>query len=255
MAYPTTIYLSYGQEKVETEEQKQKLGTRAVTPDGRVFYYAKNSSAAITPAGKICDGIAAVAAHDMDVAATAAHSAGDTTISIEVPTTDLTKNQYADGYLICNDGPGQGEVYRIKSHPLHDASADNTVIITLDEPDGIRTALTTSSLFGLVYPPYKDVKIIDGDGTMTTGPLGVNPIPVTASYYFWLQTAGVSSVLSGAAVAVVGDAVGVSQASGESGAFDLWDVSSEEDTAPIGTAMTIPSVDTDNQVVMLSIRN
>ena len=255
MAYPTTIYLSYGQEKVETEEQKQKLGTRAVTPDGRVFYYAKNSSAAITPAGKICDGIAAVAAHDMDVAATAAHSAGDTTISIEVPTTDLTKNQYADGYLICNDGPGQGEVYRIKSHPLHDASADNTVIITLDEPDGIRTALTTSSLFGLVYPPYKDVKIIDGDGTMTTGPLGVNPIPVTASYYFWLQTAGVSSVLSGAAVAVVGDAVGVSQASGESGAFDLWDASSEEDTAPIGTAMTIPSVNTDNQIVMLAIRN
>ena len=90
---------------------------------------------------------------------------------------------------------------------------------------------------------------------MTTGPLGVNPIPVTASYYFWLQTAGVSSVLSGAAVAVVGDAVGVSQASGESGAFDLWDVSANEDTAPIGTAMGIPSVDTDNQIVMLSIRN
>ena len=255
MSFPTTVYLSYGQEKVETSEQKQKLGTRAQTPDGRVFYYAKNSSAAITPAGKICDGIAAVAAHDMDVAATAATSAGSTTVSLEVPTTDLTLNQYADGYLLINDGPGQGEVYRIKSHPKHDASADNTVVFTIDEPDGIRTALTTSSLFGVAYSPYKDLKIIDGDGTMTTGPLGVNPIPVTASYYFWLQTAGVSSVLSGAAVAVVGDAVGVSQASGESGAFDLWDVSSEEDTAPIGTAMGIPSVDTDNQIVMLSIRN
>ena len=255
MSFPTTVYLSYGQEKVETSEQKQKLGTRAQTPDGRVFYYAKNSSAAITPAGKICDGIAAVAAHDMDVAATAATSAGSTTVSLEVPTTDLTLNQYADGYLLINDGPGQGEVYRIKSHPAHDASDDNTVIFTIDEPDGIRTALTTSSLFGVAYSPYKDLKIIDGDGTMTTGPLGVNPIPVTASYYFWLQTAGISSVLSGAAVAVVGDAVGVSQASGESGAFDLWDVSSEEDTAPIGTAMGIPSVDTDNQIVMLSIRN
>jgi hypothetical protein len=255
MAFPTTVYLSYGQEKVESSEQKQKLGTRAVTPDGRVFYYAKNSSSAITPAGKIVDGVAAVAAHDMDVAATAAHSVGDTTISIEVPTTDLTKNQYADGYLICNDGPGQGEVYRIKSHPKHDASEDNTVIITLDEPDGIRTALTTSSLFGLVYNPYTNVKIVDGDGTQTTGPLGVTTIPVTASYYCWIQTSGIASVLSGAAVAVVGDAIGVSQASGESGAFDLWDASSEEDTRPIGHAMTIPSVDTDNQVVMLAIRN
>ena len=255
MAFPTTVYLSYGQEKVETSEQKQKLGTRAVLPDGRVYYYAKNSSSAITPGGKIVDGIAAVAAHDMDVAATEAHSVGDTTISLEVPTTDLTKNQYADGYLLINDGPGQGEVYRIKSHPKHDASADNTVIFTIDEPDGIRTALTTSSLFGISYNPYKDVKIIDGDGTMTTGPLGVNPIPVTASYYFWLQTAGIASVLSGAAVAVVGDAIGVSQASGESGAFDLWDASSEEDTRPIGHAMNIPSVDTDNQIVMLAIRN
>ena len=255
MAFPTTVYLSYGQEKVETSEQKQKLGTRAELPDGRVFYYAQNSSAAITPAGKICDGIAAVAAHDMDIAATEAHSAGDTTISLEVPTTDLTKNQYKDGYLLINDGPGQGEVYRIKSHPAHDASADNTVIFTIDEADGIRTALTTSSLFGISYNPYKGVKIIDGDGTMTTGPLGVNPIPITASYYFWMQTAGIASVLSGAAVAVVGDAIGVSQASGESGAFDLWDASSEEDTRPIGHAMNIPSVDTDNQIVMLAIRN
>ena len=211
MAFPTTVYLSYGQEKVETSEQKQKLGTRAVTPDGRVFYYAKNSSAAITPAGKIVDGIAAVAAHDMDLAAAAA-SAGATSFTSGTSLT-VTKDQYADGYVVFNDGPAQGEVYRIKSNTA--VSGATGLEITIDEPDGLRTALTTSSLFGLVYPPYKDVKIIDGDSTQTTGPLGVNPIPVTASYYFWLQTAGVSSVLSGAAVAVVGDAVGVSQASGE----------------------------------------
>ena len=255
MAFPTTVYGKYGWEKLETSAQRHKLGTRMELPDGRIFYYAKNSSTAITNAGKIVDGIAAVAAHDMDVAATAAHSAGDTTISIEVPTTDLTKDQYKDGYLICNDGPGQGEVYRIKSHPAHDASADNTVIMTLDDEDGIVTALTTSSLFGLVYNPYTNVKIIDGDGTMTTGPLGVTCMPVTASYYCWIQTSGVASVLSGAAVAVVGDAIGVSQASGESGAFDLWDSSANEDTRPIGHAMGIPSVDTDNQIVMLAIRN
>lgn len=256
MAFPSSIFLSYGQEKVETSEQKQKLGTRAQTPDGRVFYYARNGSAAITTAGMIVDAAAAfaVAAHDMDVPVTAATAAGSTTVSLEVPTTDLTKNQYADGYLIFNDGPGEGEVYRIKSHPAHDASADNTAVFTLDEPDGIRTALTTSSLAGVFVNPYAAVKIIDGDGTMETGALGVTTIPMTASYYGWIQTAGIGSVAIGAAVGVVGDGLQISQASGESGRAELYDLSGEDDIQSIGTAIGIPSVDTDKQACILTIR-
>ena len=256
MSFPSYVELDFGDEKKESSAAigNLSLGTRGVTPDGRVFYYAKNSSAAITTAGFIVDGIAAVAAHDMDVAATAAHSVGDTTISIEVPTTDLTANQYADGYLVCNAGPGEGEVYRIKSHPAHDASDDNTVIITIADPGGIRPALTTASLFGLVYNPYTDVKLIDGDGTMTTGALGVTTIPVTASYYCWLQTAGIGSVALGAVVGIVGDGLQVSQASGESGRAELYDLSGEDDVQSIGTAIGIPSVDTDKQLCLLTIR-
>ena len=255
MAFPNSIHLSYGQEKVETSEQKQKLGTRAQTPDGRVFYYAKNGTAAITSAGMIVDAAAAfaIAAHDMDVPANA-NTAGTTAVSVEVPTTDLTLNQYADGYLIFNDGPGEGEVYRIKSHPAHDASDDNTVIITIDEPDGLRTATTTSSLFGIFVNPYSAVKIIDGDGTMETGALGVTTIPVTASYYCWLQTAGIGSVAIGAAVGVVGDGLQISQASSESGRAELYDLSGEDDIQSIGTAIGIPSVDTDKQACFLTIR-
>ena len=256
MSFPSYVELDFGDEKKESSAAigNLSLGTRGVTPDGRVFYYAKNSSAAITTAGFIVDGIAAVGAHDMDVAATAAHSVGDTTISIEVPTTDLTKNQYADGYLVCNDGPGEGEVYRIASHPAHDASDDNTVIITIVDPSGVRTALTTSSLFGLVYNPYTDVKLIDGDGTMTTGSLGVTTIPVTASYYCWIQTAGVGSVALGAQVGVLGDALTVSQESGESGLAERADHSDESDLATIGVAIGIPSVSGDKQLCMLHIR-
>jgi hypothetical protein len=256
MAFPSTVNLSYGMEKVETSGKKQKLGTKGVLPDGRVFYYAKNGSAAITTAGMIVDAAAAfaVAAHDMDVPATEAHSVGDTTVSLEVPTTDLTKDQYADGYLIFNDGPGEGEIYRIKSHPAHDASDDNTAIFTLDEPDGVRTALTTSSLAGLLVNPYAAVKIIDGDGTMETGALGVTTIPVTASYYCWIQTAGIGSVAIGAAVGVVGDGLQISQASGESGRAELYDLSGEDDIQSIGTAIGIPSVDTDKQMCLLTIR-
>ena len=68
MAFPTTVQLKQGMEKVETSSQKHKLGTRGVTSDGRVFYYAENSGTAIDHGGYLVDGIAAVAAHDMDLA-------------------------------------------------------------------------------------------------------------------------------------------------------------------------------------------
>ena len=256
MAFPLSINLAYGMEKVETSEQRQKLGTRASTPDGRVFYYARNGSTAITTGGMIVDAAAAfaIAAHDMDVPVTAATAAGSGSISLEVPTTDLTKNQYADGYLIFNDGPGEGEVYRIKSHPAHDASDDNTAIFTLEDNDETRTALTTSSLAGIFVNPYSAVKLMDGDGTQETGALGVTTIPMTASYYGWIQTAGIGSVAIGAAVGVVGDGLQVSQASGESGRAELFDLSGDDDWVAIGTAIGIPSVDTDKQVCLLTIR-
>ena len=253
-----TIWGSYGDEKTETSAQFHPLGTRMVLPDGRTFYYAKNSSSAVTDAGFIMDGIALVGAHDSDCAATEAQSVGDNTISIEVPTTDLTKDQYKEGYLIFNDGPGQGEVYKILSHPAHDASDDNTVIITLDEK--IRTALTTASSCGLVYNPYMDVKLINGDGTMTTGPIGVSQIPLTASYYCWLQTYGISSVRMGAQVVVLGDAITVSQETNEEGLCERADHSDESDLQTIGTAMGVVSatggtlVAGDTTLVMLTIR-
>jgi len=255
VSFPATVNLAYGWEKEETSEKKHKLGTRGTTPDGRVFYYARNGSAAITTAGMIVDAGTAltVNAHDMDVPANA-NAVGTVKLSVEVPTTDLTKDQYADGYIIFNDGPGEGEVYRIKEHPVHDASDDNTVLITLDEQDGIRTATTTSSLFGLIVNPYAAVKIIDGDGTMETGALGITTIPMTANYYGWVQTAGIGSVAIGAAVGVVGDGLQISQASGEDGRAELYDLSGEDDIQSIGTAIGIPSVDTDKQMCLLTIR-
>ena len=256
MAFPLSVNLAYGMEKTETSDQRQKLGTRASTPDGRVFYYAK-VGIAISTAGMIVDAATTFteANHDMDLTLILAHSVGDTTISLEVPTTDLTKNQYADGYLVFNDEGGEGEVYRIKSHPAHDASDDNTVIVTIDEPDGIRTALTTSTEAQLVYNPYTSIKIIDGDGTQTTGPLGVTTIPVTASYYCWIQTSGISSVqVSGTTILVLGDAIEVSQVSGQSGCATLHDTSGATDLIPIGTSIGVVSIAGDKGLVMLSIR-
>ena len=47
---------------------------------------------------------------------------------------------------------------------------------TIDESDGLRTAITPAQrLNWFDVSPYTGVKIIDGDGTSDTGPMGVTP--------------------------------------------------------------------------------
>ena len=249
MAFPTTVYLSYGMEKRETSEQKHKLGTRAITPDGRVFYYAEASNTAIARGGNLVNGIAAVAAHDMDLAAAAA-SAGAITFPTSTSLT-VTKDQYKDAYVYVNDGPGEGEIYRVKSNTA--VSSATGLSITIDEPDGIATAFTTDTKFGLMYSPYKDIHIVDGNGTPTTGVVGVTTAPVTADYFCWVQTSGPAAVLIGAQVGIVGDGISVSQQD-EDGTAERTDYSDESDLVNIGHAMGIAAVATDYQWVMLNIR-
>ena len=249
MAFPLTVNLSYGMEKRETSDQRHKLGTRATTPDGRVFYYAEASNAAIARGGNVVNGIAAVAAHDMDLAA-AATSAGATSFTTGTSLT-VTKDQYADGYVYLNDGPGEGEIYKVKSNTA--VSGATGLSITIDEPDGFITALTTSSLFGLMYSPYKDIHIVDGNGTPTTGVVGVTTAPVTADYFCWVQTAGPAAVLMGAQVGIVGDGIAISQQD-EDGTVERTDYSDEADLVNLGHSMGIAAVATDYQWVMLEIR-
>jgi hypothetical protein len=255
-----TVWGDWGDEKVQGTTKLHPVGTRMVLPDGRVYYYASNSTTEIGTAGQVVDGRAAEGNHDMDLAPTATQSVGDRTVSLEVPTTDLKLNEYADGYLIFNDATGEGEVYRIASHPAHDASDDNTAVFTLDEGNGIRSAITTSTEAQLIFNPYTEIKIIDGDGAQGTGPLGVSTVLVNASTsaipnYCWIQTAGIASVWSGGTRAEVGNEMEVSESSAESGKAGLQDSSGATDLPSIGTAMSVQSILTDYQVIMLNIRN
>ena len=250
MAFPLSVNLAYGMEKRETSDQRHKLGTRATTPDGRVFYYAEASNTAIARGGNVVNGIAAVGAHDMDLVSAAA-SAGATSFTTTTSLT-VTKDQYKDAYVYFNDGPAEGEIYRIKSNTAVSSAAG--LSITIDEPDGLVTALTTSSLFGVMYSPYKDIHIVDGNGTPTTGVVGVTTSPVTADYFCWVQTAGPAAVLMGAQVGIVGDGIAISQQD-EDGTVERTDYSDESDLVNLGHSMGIAAVATDYQWVMLNIRS
>jgi hypothetical protein len=79
---------------------------------------------------------------------------------------------------------------------------------------------------------------------------------MTASYYGWIQTSGISSVLvSGTTVLIVGDGIAVSQVSGQSGAATLFDTSGATDQVSIGTAIGVASIAADFGLVMLDIRS
>ena len=172
--------------------------------DDREFKYYK-AGEAIT-AGLLLMQPAAVAAHDRDITVTtgADISAGDTTVSLEVPTTDLTKDQYKDGWLILNDIGEEGHMYRIKSHPAHDASADNTVIITLDEEDGFVHAISAGASAiqcGLAANPYLSSTIYQHDA-IVGAPLGWSASDVASGSFGWMCVKGLTMALCNGAITI-----------------------------------------------------
>jgi len=193
----------YGWEKTVTTSQKHKLGTK-MQIDDRVFKYYK-AGEAIT-AGLLLMQPAAVAAHDRDITVTtgADISAGDTTVSLEVVTTNLTKDQYKDGWLILNDIGEEGHMYRIKSNPAHVAGTDATAIFTLDEEDGFVHAISAGASAiqcGLAANPYLSSTIYQHDA-IVGAPLGWSASDVASGSFGWMCVKGLTMALCNGAVTI-----------------------------------------------------
>ena len=193
MSFPVTVGLNIGDEKLSyaANQNGRVLGTRAVTPDGRVFRWALNGGVALE-AGKLVQTAAeihsSVFVNGLTVVNTT--STGVTTITVLMATTILAANIYADGDLTVDTSPGQA-MYRIKSHQAA-GSAENAEF-TLYESDEIKNALTSgTTLVGFKRNPYTSVIITPT--TITGRVIGATPINVAIGGYFWLQTWGVALV-------------------------------------------------------------
>lgn len=84
---------------------------------------------------------------------------------------------------------GGASIYQIKSHPA--ASAETCKFTFYDK---INVQIVAGQKAGVIMNPYKlvvQLPITTGTGFV----VGVAPVAVTASYYFWLQTWGMASVL------------------------------------------------------------
>ena len=248
MAFPNVIYGKYGWEKVETSSQKHVLGTRMILPDGRVYRYSEVGAADIA-GGAVVQAPAGTAADDQDKLV-AAVSAGSTTVTLSQSLT-ITKDKYKDGYMHINSGTGAGEVYRIKSNTA--VSGATGCVLTLDEEDGLATALTAGSSnceVGLSVNPYSNVII--SPTTVTNVAIGVAPTLLTQEYFGWIQTWGPAAVLANAA-GVIGQHVRVGGASTAGGTEDMDFDGSNENEQLIGVQMLIASAAADYALVFLQI--
>ncbi len=193
-SYPVNPY-------AESSTQLFPLGTKAARGE-RVFRYCKNGASALTTLGTFLQAAAPFHAEaEDDIVPSAISAIGAYTVSL-TSTANLaaaplsTANGFAEGYLIINDGTGEGQMYKIKSHGA--ASGTSTFVVTLYDPLTVAIAGTNATEVGIMQNPYANV--IATAAPITGVPIGVNLIAVTASYYFWAQSGGPAPVNCNAAI-------------------------------------------------------
>ena len=207
----------------------------------RVFRYGLAGGVALT-AGKLVQTAVGTKADHQDLAPTAAVAAGEYAISVETAGTDLTANQYKDGYLYVNDGAGEGQCMKIASNPAHDHSSDPSVVITTY--DALATAVATSSKVSLIADPWSAVLV--APAAETGAAMGVPVVDMAASAYGWFQTYGPAAVLTAGTIVLGHNVV---RSAGVAGAVapatsDILDI--------VGTCMLV-DVTTDYSLIKLNI--
>ena len=223
MSFPQTIMGKYGWEKVTTTSQKQKLGTRMQIGD-REFVYAFAGEAIAT--GLLVMGKAGTAGHQVDLAVNA-QSAGDTTITLSGSLT-ITEDLYKDGWIIFNDVGEEGHMYRVKSNTA--VSSATGCVITLDEEDGLATAIAATQQVGLYENPHKDVEIHDAND-VDHAPLGWSVVDIANDAYGWLCVKGFTTALSDGTPAA---GVPLIASNGVDGAVEVYDEDGTVNLSPVG---------------------
>jgi hypothetical protein len=164
---------------------KEKLGTLRITRDGRMFRYGRAGATALI-AGE-CSAAPAIAADVMNEACASAHAIGEmqVTETITAAAAAYGEDHFQGGYLQINDATGEGHQYLIENST---AVAVGGTAITLGLAEAIRVALVAStSEFTIAKSIWQGLTITTTDENLCAGN---HIVPVTATYYCWVQTHG-----------------------------------------------------------------
>ena len=235
MSFSSTIYGPLADRLDESSTQRQPLGTRLILPDGRVFRYCKNGGVALS-IGRLVQEAVVTTGHDKDLAVAAAAAVGATAVTITNATTAIVANDYKEGYIFFNTAAGVGQICTIKSHPA-EATGTGSCVITLEDEDALKVALTTASKAGLRKNIFDDVVV--APTTATGVPIGVCPNAVTINYFFWLQTWGPAAVLTNGTVLRGKTVIPGATTDGSVDVYPLNSVDASGQQPVVGTVMTV----------------
>jgi hypothetical protein len=180
------------------------IGTRGALQDGRVFYYARNSGAALVAGNLLQSEGASV---DLDDQVTGTHAVGEKTINLtSVGTKTMDANDLAEGYFHDQQSTasGSGPLYKISTSSAITAAAAYTITLY----DGLVVALAAAAKGTVAKNPWMDTVILAANRAFFC--CGAVQVAVgsgaTTKQYFWCQTWGMACVTADSASAL-GDAL------------------------------------------------
>lgn len=215
-------------------------GTRLLDGDSE-YVYGEVGAVALT-AGTLLQSAAVVANHN-NMVVTAAVAAGASIITVTLGPTAATANQYQDGYLYVNDQTGQGQTFRVKSHPAANASA--TCAFTIYGT--VATALDATSELTAHVNPYSN--LIIAPTTETGAVVGAAHVDIAANAFGWFKVKGPQAILTSGTL-VLGH--NCTRSDSTAGAVEPLDGTTAGEDVAIGTVMTVNAT-TEYSLIKLNI--
>lgn len=165
------------------KDPKWNLGDRVVTPDGRVFRYAK-AAGALNPKFGAKNSVTFLDSDNTEAAA----AIGDTEISITLNATSAGSSYFgtADamiGAYFSQPDTAHCTFRRIVKHGI--GSSGDVIKITLDAP--ITRLIPTNSFYELLPNPYG---YVNQDGSLMSSVMGMPLVVVASGSFCWIQTWG-----------------------------------------------------------------
>lgn len=162
------------------------LGTKYLL-DERTFRYTLNGATALSTS-RLLQMQVPVAGHIDEALDTPAIDA--TIVSFTNTSDAVDVDEYAEGFFWINDDTGEGHIHRVKSNVAAASGVAGNVILY----DPIVVTLGAGATGSLFNSPFR--KVIIHPSPATAMLVGVNPLAITADYYFWMQVGGPAAVLT-----------------------------------------------------------